>query len=125
VAYDFSKSFTGRTSNSLYEVRPLRLRAVVETIRLPSVMDAITKRNFMTVTSLAVRPADAFAAADEGFIYGPGAVSEVDVVIETVWLRSWLAKLMPAELQKSKGTDGTTSDDAAGSAPEAPSEPSA
>jgi hypothetical protein len=72
-----------------------------------------------------VRPADAFAAADEGYIYGPTAVSEVDMVVETVWLRSWIARLMPLELKKSRSTDGTTSDDAApGAAPEA-GEPSA
>jgi hypothetical protein len=52
-------------------------------------------------------------------------VSEVDMVVETVWLRSWIARLMPLELKKSRSTDGTTSDDAApGAAPEA-GEPSA
>jgi hypothetical protein len=68
---------------------------------------------------MSIRPADAFEAADLGFIYGPDQVSEVMMRIETVWLKSWLARLMPAELQKSKGTDGRTSDDPPPAAPDA------
>ncbi len=119
VAYDFTKSITGRQANSLYDVRTATVRLVVATSMLPEVVNAISRQNFMTVTSLDVRPADAFDAADEGFIYGAQAVSEVRMTIESLWLRPWLARLMPAELQKSKGTDGKTVDDAPAEAPAA------
>jgi hypothetical protein len=125
VPYDFSRSMTGRVPNPLYDVRMVSLRMVVATSRLPEVMNAISRRNFMTVTDMAVRPADAFEAADLGFIYGPDQVSEVTMRIETVWLKSWLARLMPAEMQKAKGTDGRTSDDPPPSAPDAAPEDAA
>lgn len=121
VTYDFSRSFTGRTTNQLYDVRALSARIVVDTARLPEVLNAFAKVNFMTVTSVSVSPADAFAAAGDGFIYGPDAVSEVRVTVESLWMRQWLAKLMPRELQQAKGTDGRSVDDPA-PAPEAPAE---
>jgi hypothetical protein len=65
------------------------------------------------VTGLEVRPADAFAAADEGYVYGAAPVSEIRMTVETIWMRPWLAKLMPAELQKLKGTDGRSGDEPA------------
>ena len=113
VTYDFSRSFTGRASNHLYDVRQLSVRMVVSTSRLPEVMDAIARANFMTILSMEMRPADAFAAAAEGFIYGPESVSEVRMTVESLWMRQWLAKLMPRDLQVAKGSDGRTVDDPA------------
>lgn len=113
VAYDFARSFTGRTSNQLYDVRTLSARMVVDTARLPEVLNAFAKVNFMTVTSVTLSPADAFQAAEDGFVYGPDAVSEVAITVESLWMRQWLAKLMPRELQQAKGSDGRSVDDPA------------
>jgi len=117
VSYDFAKSMTGRVSNPMYDVRFATVRLVVATSMIPEVLNAIARQNFMTVISLDVRPTDAFEAADEGYIYGAAPVSELRLTIESVWLRPWLAKLMPRELQTIKGTDGRTTDDPAPSAP--------
>ena len=117
VAYDFAKSMTGRVSNSMYDVRFATVRLVVATSMIPEVLNAIARQNFMTVISMDVRPTDAFEAADEGYIYGAAPVSELRLTLESVWLRPWLAKLMPRELQTLKGTDGRTTDDPAPSAP--------
>ena len=111
ISYDFGKTMTGRVSNALYDVRLAMLQVVVATERIPEVLDAIARQNLMTVVNLDVRPADAFEAADEGFIYGPRPVSELRLTIESLWMRPWIAKLMPADLQKQKGTDGRTADD--------------
>jgi hypothetical protein len=121
VTYDFGKSITGRVSNSLYDVRPVTVRLVVATAAIPELLNAVGRQNFMTVTSFEMQPADAFEAADRGFIYGSEPVSEVRMTIETIWLRPWIARLMPRELQVAKGTDGRTSDDP----PPAPAEPPA
>jgi hypothetical protein len=48
-------------------------------------------------------------------------VSEVRITVESLWMRQWLAKLMPRELQQAKGTDGRSVDDPAPAA-EAPAE---
>ena len=119
VAYDFAKSMTGRVSNSMYDVRFATVRLVVATSMIPEVLNAIARQNFMTVIAMDVRPTDAFEAADEGFIYGAAPVSEVRLTIESIWLRPWIAKLMPRELQALKGTDGRTTDDAPVGAPAA------
>jgi hypothetical protein len=111
VAYDFRRTFTGRSSNALYDVRRATVTVVVATSMLPEVLDAIAKANFMTVVGLTIRPADAFAAADEGYMYGAAPVSEVRLSIESVWLREWTGKLMPPELQALKGTTGRMTDD--------------
>lgn len=122
VSYDFRRSFTGRSSNSLYDVRRATVNLVVATTMLPEVLDAIARQNFMTVVSVAVRPADAFAAADDGYLYGAAPVSDVRLVIESIWLREWTGKLMPAELQAIKGTNGRTTEDPP---PAAPADPAA
>ncbi len=111
VSYDFSRSMTGRVSNPLYDVRHASVRLVVASSALPEVLNAISRVNFMTVTSVDLRPADAFDAADSGFIYGAQPVSEVRLTVESLWLRQWLARMMPAEMQARKGTDGRTVDD--------------
>ena len=111
VTYDFAKSITGRVSNNLYDVRTATVRMVVASSMLPEVLNAIARQNFMTVTGLEVSAADAFAAADEGFMYGGKPVCEVKLTVESIWMRPWLAKLMPKELRERKGTDGRTTDD--------------
>jgi hypothetical protein len=100
---DYKRSFTGRTTNPIYDVRLAYLTVVVETARMPELFDALARRNFMTVLDVKVRPADPFLAASEGFIYGKNPVSEVDLVIESVWLREWTAPLMPAEVRTALG----------------------
>ena len=113
VAYDFRKTMTGRVSNALYDVRYASVQLVVATTAIPEVVNAFAKQNLMTVVKLRVRPADAFEAAEDGYVYGSEPVSQVDIDLESVWLRPWLARLMPRELQKLKGTDGRTVDDPA------------
>lgn len=106
AALDFANTFTGRVSNSIYDVRLLEAVVVVSTEQMPRLFDAIAQRNFMTVLDLRVRPADAFAAARQGFIYGPEPVSEVTILIETIWLREWTADFMPGEVRAALGIGG-------------------
>ena len=103
---DYKKSFTGRVSNPIYDVRTATVVVIAETSRLPDVFDAIARRNFMTVLNTSVRPADPFAAARGGFIYGAAPVSEVTLTIESVWLREWTLPLMPAEAKTALGAGG-------------------
>ena len=52
---------------------------------------------------LNLRPADKFDALSEGFDYGPASVSELTVVLESVWLRSWTTEFMPDSVKKILG----------------------
>lgn len=103
AARDFSRSFTGRVSNGIYDVRNVEVVLVAATEQLPKVFDAIAARNFMTVLDVSLRPADPFEAARRGYIYGTQPVSEVTMRIETIWLREWTAPFMPADARAALG----------------------
>jgi hypothetical protein len=100
---DYSKRFTGRVSNPVYDVRLAQVRFVAATSSLPAVFDALAAENFMTVVDVRITPADPFVAAQQGFLYGADPVSEVVATIETVWLREWLAERMPAAVRTALG----------------------
>jgi hypothetical protein len=103
VRLDYDVSFTGRMSNPLYDVRIVDVRMIVDTARIPEVLDAIAKQNFMTVLDVKMQPADAYDALQNGFVYAPGPVSQVDLRLETIWLRSWTSQFMPREVKMTLG----------------------
>lgn len=103
VKLDYAVSFTGRHTNPLYDVRQVLMRLVVDTARLPEVMDALARRNFITILDAVVTPADQYAAAKSGYFYGPAPVSEVTLQLETVWLRSWTSEFMPSQVREVLG----------------------
>lgn len=109
---DPTVSITGRVSNDVYDVRNINCSIVVTTRGLPEVLAAISKRNFMSIIDVKVRPANAFEAAREGFIYGIEPVSMVDLNIETIWFREWTADAMPPDLREMLGIRSTPAVDA-------------
>ena len=88
ITKDLSYSLTGRQSNGVWDVRPVDILMVVETARLPEVIDALTRENFFTVLDVSLTPVDSFAALAEGCYYGSAPVSDVALRLETVWFRS-------------------------------------
>lgn len=100
---DFKASITGRVTNPLYDVRLAEVRLIANMERIPAIIDALTRRNFMAVIDLDMRPADPFAAAAHGFIYGSDPVAEVTMVVETIWLREWTVPLMPTQVKERLG----------------------
>jgi hypothetical protein len=100
---DYTKRFTGRVSNPVYDVRLAQVRFVAATSALPAIFDALAAENFMTVVDVRITPADPFVAAQQGFLYGAEPISEVVATIETVWLREWLAERMPAAVRTALG----------------------
>lgn len=105
-AADYSKSFTGRSTNQLFDIVTCEVRLIVETSSIPQVMDQLARRNFITVTDVKLRPVDSFAAAEEGFMYGAAPVSAVSLKLETVWLREWTGPFMPDDLRTRLNTSG-------------------
>jgi hypothetical protein len=100
---DKSLSITGRASNDVYDVRIVECELVIATRGIPKVIDAIAQQNFMTVLDVKIRPANAFSAANGGFIYGIEPVSRVNIRLESVWLREWTADAMPSDLREALG----------------------
>lgn len=100
---DFSISLTGRVSNSLYDVRYVNLELIVDTSKIPEVLDALARWNFMTVIHLKTTPADPYLAAANGYYYGSAPVSLVLMTLETVWFRQWTTPFMPAAVREYLG----------------------
>ncbi len=88
ISKDLSYSLTGRRSNGVWDVRPVDILMVVETARLPEIIDELTRENFFTVLDVSLTPVDSFAALTEGCYYGSAPVSDVALRLETVWFRS-------------------------------------
>lgn len=103
IKTDFSRSITGRSSSDLFDVRAVEVVLVVETAALPRLVNALAQENFITITNLSLQPADPFAAAARGFIYGSSPVSLVKLELETVWFRKWTAAWMPMQVRDALG----------------------
>jgi hypothetical protein len=100
---DYSTTFTGRYSNPVYDVRHVQVSLVVETARLPRVVDRLSAQNFVTIIDLVLSEVDPFDAMRDGFQYGQAHCTQVDLVVETVWLREWTAQFMPDEVKQALG----------------------
>ncbi|MEM7228938.1 MAG: hypothetical protein AAF432_09000 [Planctomycetota bacterium] len=100
---DFNASFTGRVTNPLYDVVMVDVSLVVSTQNLPAVLDAIARYNFMTVIDVRMRPADVYGDLQRGYRYGGEAVTELELTIETVWMREWAMEFMPEETRTALG----------------------
>ena len=103
VPLDFAYSFTGRKTNPLYDVRLIQLVLIVETARIPVVLDALSRKNFITILDAKLEAVDAFEEVGEGYFYGSAGVSKLTLDLETVWLREWTAPLMPPDLKLALG----------------------
>jgi hypothetical protein len=105
---DFAVSLTGRTSNKVFDVRNVRVVLIVETDKLPRLVNALGNENFMTITNVSVQPANAFTAAERGYIYGANPVSRVTLDLETLWFRQWTAAWMPQDVRDALGIKSKT-----------------
>ena len=97
------ESYTDRANSSLYDTLQVRLRMVVSTARIPTILDIFAQHNFVTVIDIDLQPVNKFDSLEEGFDYGAEPVSELTVVLETVWLRAWTVELMPASVKAAMG----------------------
>jgi len=108
VTRNYEKSLSGLVTNQLFDVHTAVVRCVVETSKIPALMNALAKRNFVVVTDVRVTPVDPFAAIAEGYYYGAKEpVSLVTLTIDSAWLRQWTGPLMPDPVRKQLGTSGT------------------
>lgn len=100
-----ASSHTGRKSGPLYDLMQVRMKMIVDTERIPEILDGFAQYNFFTIIDLDLKPIDKFIALGHGFDYGPASVSELTVVFETAWLRSWTTEYMPDSVKRSIGID--------------------
>jgi hypothetical protein len=97
---DLDRSITGRQApNSIYDTRVVTLTAVVSSARLPDFLNAIERTNFMTVIDMDLEEVKVWDDLQRGYWYGPEHVVRATLQIETIWLRSWMTRYMPAALK--------------------------
>ncbi len=107
VPLDYSYSFTGRTSNPLFDVRRVEVLLIVDSEKMPEVFDALARYNFMTIVNASVATVNLFDAIKSGYFYGSKPVSLVSLDLETVWFRSWTTEFMPPDLKAALGVPAT------------------
>jgi len=89
---DFRIAHTGRRSNSLYDVRHATMSVLVDARQLPKLLNAFGQVNLMTPIVQQIVKIDQTEHLRNGYVYGNGVdVVQVDLLIETLWLREWTA----------------------------------
>jgi hypothetical protein len=97
----------GGPTNPLFDVRNAKIRVVVDSARLPQLINAISRTNFMTVIGLEFADVDVWADLEQGYYYGNDHVVRATLDVETVWLRSWTTRLMPPQIRAAlTGSEG-------------------
>jgi hypothetical protein len=110
---DFSIAPTGRQSNDLYDVRHAKLEVIIESRKIPALMNNLAKVNFMTVLRATVTNVDEYEPLLAGFIYGQQDAVKLDLLIETVWLRNWTRQYMPQQIKYALGVETRPAPEAA------------
>lgn len=100
---DATSTLTGRASNPRYDIRPVTITMVVDSSRLPEIIDGFSRRNFMAVSDLQLSSVDVWEDLNQGFYYGSGHVIRATMTIETAWLRAWTRELMPSDFKRMLG----------------------
>lgn len=101
---NFEASFTGLAGpNPLYDVRYATVSLIVDSARVPEVLDAFAATNLMTVIDERIEAYDPAPDLAEGYVYGVSAPVRLRLRIETLWLRQWTAPLMPRQVREALG----------------------
>ncbi|MCB9845053.1 MAG: hypothetical protein H6811_03585 [Phycisphaeraceae bacterium] len=111
-----SWSLTGRVSNpdnQVYDAISARMTLIVDSERLPQLIDALARTNFMSVLDVDLEEVDVWKELQRGYVFGASSVVRARIEIETIWLRQWTAPLMPevwrtglgAQLPEPRGSD--------------------
>ena len=95
----FLMSPTGRRSNTIYDVLHAKVSLVVDYQQMSKLFEAIGKTNFMTILNISITDVDEYEALQSGYLYGSGDCVQVDLIIETLWLREWTVRLMPKSIK--------------------------
>lgn len=108
LARNFTLTHSGRASwpvypNPVYDIRYVDLSVIASSQRLPAVLAAFPRTNFMTVVGLRVADYDPTRDLREGFDYGAEHLVRADIRVETVWLRGWMKKWMPPQVRRQLG----------------------
>lgn len=81
---------TGRVTNALYLVRHAEMSLIVDSTKLPLILEKIASVNFNTVINMSLRPVDLVEHFELGYVYGDKVdVVQLDLTIESLWMTQW------------------------------------
>jgi hypothetical protein len=120
ISLDYNGSITGRVAfperaNPVFDIRYAQIELIADSSRIPAIVDAFARANFMSVIDLDISQVDRDAEREGGFSYGEDHVVRLNLIVETVWLRSWTTEFMPIEVRQAIGAPAPR--DAAEAAP--------
>lgn len=104
----FGTSPSGREAdwlNRLYDVRRVDVSLVVDSSRIPWILDAAARQNLITVVGMDILPVDVWGDLEKGFYYGQDHVVQLDLDLELIYLRAWTAPLMPNIIRQELGLE--------------------
>lgn len=90
-------------SSGSLDFRRALVRIVVDSARLPSVLDEFRAGNLATVIALDVDERDVWSDLRSGYDYGDDHVVEATIELETAWVRAWTEPLMPPRVKQAVG----------------------
>ncbi len=112
-------AFTGRgdSESELYDVRVARVTLIASYEKLPALINAISSYNFMTVLDADIYAVDQWDQIENGYYAGSDFAVRVELEIETLWLRSWTKRFMPASVRERLGIPADEPVDGSGEGP--------
>jgi hypothetical protein len=116
-------TITGRTGggpNGTYDLRNAEMVLVVASERLPELLNAVSRTNFMSTIGLTLSEATPWQDLENGYYYGTDHVVRVNLRVQSVWLRSWTLATMPEDIKKKMQGEVATEAAAPAPAPQAP-----
>ncbi|TVQ32246.1 MAG: hypothetical protein EA376_06250 [Phycisphaeraceae bacterium] len=108
ISRNFDASITGRAGwplrpNPLYDTRYAELTLIVASDKIIDLINGFSAVNFMTVIDIDIEHVDHQSALAQGYVYGADHVVRARITVETLWLRSWMSRLMPPEVRNAVG----------------------
>ncbi|MCS7032964.1 MAG: hypothetical protein NZ561_03100 [Phycisphaerae bacterium] len=104
ITPNFRISPTGRTSNGVYDVIHLEATMIVEAEKLPLVLSQLGRGRMLCVTQVrSVEPRDPAVFANMGYYFGDKPIVEVQLQLESLFLRDWTVQYMPDTIKSRLG----------------------
>jgi len=96
-------SATGRISNPMFDVAHFTITVDVDAEQIPAFLRELNRNRFLTVLQTDLATVDSANEQAAGYIYGDKPVVTLTLTCETLFMRSWLSKLMPDSIKASLG----------------------
>jgi len=99
----FTPSYTnnpwGHHTNTAYFAVPISLVVRVDARRVSEVLVSLSRDNFLFVDNVSLRPVEPAISKQQGFVYGPDTVVELELQCTMLMLKSWVVPFMPPDVR--------------------------